>query len=302
MSIRALRTLVAIAESGSFAAAARALNLTESAVSMQMKALEDDLGLELFDRRRRPPVLTDRARALVTGAGDVLRDYDRLLEGDAVNAALRGNLRLGAVPSTITGILPPALALLSRSHRDVHIELSVGLSGDLVPRVERGALDAAIVSELDGPPRGLVWEPFLTEPLVVIAPLSAKGRTAEAVLGELPFIRYSRQTWVGQLIDRVIKRRQFKVCETMSLDTLEAVSAMVSHGLGASIVPSRRRGGFPYPVRIIALPRPTVERVVGLVHGGGGAKFGIASALLEALKTAAESSHSSENMNKSSKL
>jgi DNA-binding transcriptional LysR family regulator len=288
MSIRALRTLVAIAESGSFAAAARQLHLTESAISMQMKALEEELGLALFDRRRRPPVLTERARALVEGAGDVLRDYDRLLEGEPQPGVVRGSLRLGAVPSVITGVLPPALALLAKSHRDVHIDLSVGLSADLVPRVERGALDAAIVSELGGPPRGLVWSPFLTEPLVMIAPRNSKGKTAETLLGEHAFIRYSRQTWVGQLIDRLIKRRSLKPREVMSLDTLEAVCAMVSHGLGVSIVPVRRRGGFPYPVRVVALPTPTVERVVGLVHPATGSKVGMAEALLGALTLAGQ--------------
>lgn len=78
MSIRYLKTLLAIAEKGSFAAAARTVNLTQSAVSMQMKALEDDLGLSLFDRSRRPPVLTEAGKALVPRARQIVVSYENL--------------------------------------------------------------------------------------------------------------------------------------------------------------------------------------------------------------------------------
>ena len=78
MSIRHLRTLLAIAERGSFAAAARDIHLTKSAVSMQMKALEEELGLALFDRSKRPPVLTEAGRALLPEAKELVGGYERL--------------------------------------------------------------------------------------------------------------------------------------------------------------------------------------------------------------------------------
>ena len=281
MSIRHLRTLLAIAERGSFAAAAREVHLTELAVSMQMKALEAELGVSLFDRTTRPPALTDAARALLPEAAELIAGYERLARRESDDSLVQGHLRLGAVPSVITGILPGAIAALRRRHPGVHVEIAMALSAELVERVERRALDAAIVSELGRVPDGCLWSPFAREPLVLIAPPDAPDRTAGELLAAYPFIRYTRQAWVGRLIHAMMRRRRIKVAEAMTLDTLEAVTAMVSHGLGVSIVPERGRGvPLAFPVRTVALPAPVVHRTVGLLRPASHAKASLADALL----------------------
>lgn len=284
MSIRHLRTLLAIAERGSFAAAARDIHLTESAVSMQMKALEEELGLALFDRSKRPPALTEAARALLPEVRGLVAGYEHLTGRKDDHQPMEGHLRLGAVPSVITGILPSAVAALRRKHPGVHVEIAMALSAELVERVGRRQLDAAIVSELGKVPQGLRWSPFAHEPLVLIAPPEAPERPAAELLATYAFIRYSRQAWVGRLIHATMKRRRIKVAEAMTLDTLEAVTAMVSQGLGVSIVPDRGYGvEFAFPVRKIALPGPTVRRVVGLLRPDNHLKASLADALLAEL-------------------
>lgn len=288
MSIRHLRTLLVIAERGSFAAAAREVHLTQSAVSMQMKALEEELGVALFDRSTRPPALTEAGRALLPGAEELVRGYERLVRQKEGGEAVEGHLRLGAVPSVITGVLPRAIAALRRRHPGVHVEIAMALSAELVERLTRRKLDAAIVSELGQVPEGFVWSPFAREPLVLIAPLDAPERSAHELLASYPFIRYTRQAWVGRLIDSMLKRRRIQVQESMTLDTLEAVTAMVSQGLGVSIVPQRGRSvPFPAPVRAVELPKPAVHRVVGLLRARGHAKAALADALLDELARAA---------------
>ena len=80
------------------------MRLTQSAVSMQMRALEEELGTALFDRSTRPPALTSAARALIADAEELVRGYDRLVhERRSQDAPVEGHLRLGAVPSVITG-------------------------------------------------------------------------------------------------------------------------------------------------------------------------------------------------------
>lgn len=294
MSIRHLRTLLAIAERGSFAAAARDIHLTESAVSMQMKALEEELGLALFDRAKRPPALTEAARALLPEAKELVGGYERLARRKDDEEPVEGHLRLGAVPSVITGILPGAIAALRRKHPGVHVEIAMALSAELVERVSRRRLDAAIVSEVSRVPSGLRWSPFVQEPLVLIAPPDAPDRPAGELLATYPFIRYTRQAWVGRLIHATMKRRRIKVAEAMTLDTLEAVTAMVSHGLGVSIVPDRGRDvAFAFPVRTVALPGPTVRRVVGLLRPDSHAKASLADALLAELTMLAGRDHGS---------
>ncbi len=292
MSIRHLRTLLAIAERGSFAAAARDIHLTESAVSMQMKALEEELGLALFDRSKRPPVLTEAGRALLPEAKELVGGYARLARRKDDMLPVEGHLRLGAVPSVITGILPGAIAALRRKHPGVHVEITMALSAELVERVGRRRLDAAVVSELSKVPSGLLWSPFVREPLVLIAPPDAPDRPAGELLASYPFIRYTRQAWVGRLIHATMKRRRIKVAEAMTLDTLEAVTAMVSRGLGVSIVPDRGHGvAFAFPVRTVTLPGPAVRRVVGLLRPDGHAKASMADALLAELATVAGHGH-----------
>jgi DNA-binding transcriptional LysR family regulator len=284
MSIRHLRTLLAIVERGSFAAAARDIHLTESAVSMQMKALEEELGLALFDRSKRPPALTEAGRALLPEAKELVGGYERLTRRKDDAPPVAGHLRLGAVPSAITGILPGALAAMRRKHPGVHVEIAMALSAELVERVSRRRLDAAVVSELGKVPAGLRWSPFGREPLVLIAPTNAPDRPAGDLLASYPFIRYSRQAWVGRLIHATMKRRRIKVTEAMTLDTLEAVTAMVSRGLGVSIVPDRGAGvSFAFPVRTIALPGPTVHRVIGLLRPTDHAKASLTEALFAEL-------------------
>lgn len=232
---------------------------------MQMKALEAELGTRLFDRSTRPPALTAEAKALMPAVDAVLAGYDRLLLARDPGPEVTGLLRLGVVPSVMTALLPESLAQLRHKYPALHVELTMGLSAELVERMQAGSLDAAVVSELRSVPRGMTWSPFLKEPLVLIVPVDAPGLPAIDLIARYPFIRYTRQAWVGELIDRLLKRRRIRVNESMTLDTLEAVTAMVHHGLGVSVVPMRSIAPLS-PVRQVALPKPAVFRVVGLLH------------------------------------
>jgi DNA-binding transcriptional LysR family regulator len=284
VSIRDLRTFLAIAESGSFAAASRSVRRTQSAVTVQMKALEDEFGILLFDRARRPPVLSPGGRAFLPRAIEAVEAYDRLYQVGN-DTQVEGHLRLGVVPSVITGVMPKALVSLRARYPAVHVELSMGLSKELVGRVERGLLDAAVISDFKKSKTGLLWSPFAEEPLVLIAPFSAPGRRAEDLIATYPFIRYSRQTWVGEAIDTFLKRRRLKIQETMSLDTLEAITAMVHNGLGVSIVPLRASDDVTaLQVRIVPFSGIAARRVVGIVQAPSHPKAALVDMLLYALK------------------
>ena len=237
MSIRLLRTLLAIAERGSFAGAAADVHVSQAAVSMQMKSLEDTLGVSLFDRSRRPPALTASAHALLPKARDILNGYDALIHSVRDDGGLAGELTIGALPTTMTGLVPMAISALRASYPDLHVRVVPALSAELMAQVERGQLDAAIVSEPPYVADRVEWSPFAAEPLIVVAAEDATADTPETLLGEHPFIRFNRQAWVGRLIDEWLQQNGIQVREAMELDTLEAITTMVFHGLGVSIVP-----------------------------------------------------------------
>lgn len=266
MSLTALRTLVAIAEHGSFAATARALNLSQSAISTQMKTLEAELGAVLFDRSKRPPALNEAGAQVVARARALVAGYEDLQGELARNDAVEGRLKLGAVGSTLTGLMPAVLTAMHSQHPNVHVEIVSGFSQDLLQQVSSRTLDAAIVSDYDSDLRNVAWRPFLREQLVLIAPPSARERNARRLAEAYPFIRYSPSAPVGRLIDRALAQAGLEVREAMRLDWLEAIEAMVSQGHGIAVVPERRHYGAPaLPLRRVAFGAAPHHRTLGLL-------------------------------------
>ncbi len=266
MSIRRLRTLVAVAEQGTFAAAAEAVFVSQAAVSMQMKSLEHDLGAALFDRKRRPPALNPLGLALVPRAREIVRAYDAMRQSVTDPHGLSGDLTIGAVPTTMTGLVPKAIGALRATYPMLHIRVVPDLSAGLVPQVDRGHLDAAVVSRPPYPLSQLDWTPIAAEPLIVLAAPGTRADDPRALLERSPFIRFNRQAWVGRLIEDWLQKNRIHVREVMELDTLEAISAMVFHGLGVSIVPRRYvPSPAPLPLLRIALDAPQHARILGLV-------------------------------------
>lgn len=266
MSIRRLRTLVSVAEQGTFAAAAQSVYVSQAAVSMQIKALEEEIGAPLFDRKKRPPVLNPLGLALLPRARDILRAYDEMLRSVSDTRGLAGELTIGAVPTTMTGLTPKAISALRAAYPLLHIKVVPDLSAGLLPQVDRGYLDAAIISEPPYPVSRLEWTPVAAEPLILLAAMDSGDDDAETLLRERPFIRFNRQAWVGRLIDEWLQTRHIQVREVMELDTLEAISAMVFHGLGVSIVPRRCVASpAPLPLKRMPLDAPQHARVLGVI-------------------------------------
>jgi DNA-binding transcriptional LysR family regulator len=284
MSLRQLQTLVAIADAGSFHAAAGRLSITQSAVSMQMKALEEDLQTPLFDRSRRPPTLRENARPLIEQARHILRLYESFQIDARADGAVAGILRIGVIPTASTGILPDALAILRERTPRLQVRIENELSTELVRRVERGMLDAAILTEPSRLNAGLGSRVILEERLLVVAPIDSPGETDVDLLTALPFVRFNRRAGVGRVIDGALRSRGIEVRERMELDSIESILMMVSRGLGAAIAPERsisieqRRS-----LKCIPFGDPPVRRRVGLVERTSQGRSTLTDALYDAL-------------------
>ena len=237
MGLPRFKTLIAIAELGSFTEAAKAVYLTPAAVSQQMKALEEELDISLFDRSKRPPQLNPAGYALVPKARELLKKYEALKPSLTGAADKVENLTIGTVPTTMTGIMPMALKALQKDQNNLHIRIYPALSDDLYAQVDRGFLDAAILTQPPTLYKHLLWRPFAEEPLVVLASKQTKSNDAREILETQPFIRFARKAWVGKMIDQWLIKNNIQVHEKMELDSLEAIAAMVINNLGVSIVP-----------------------------------------------------------------
>lgn len=235
MEIRQLKALVSILDFGGFAAAGESLGLTQSAVSLQIKALEKEFGEDLFDRSKRPPQPTARAITLARKSREILRMCNDL--GSPSDEQASGTLQIGAVPSVQGMLLPKALTELRKTNPDLFISIHTGLSAELTRSVYRGILDAAVVSEPRELPMGINWYPFASESLVVISHKKAKGENVKDILELNPYIQFKRSSRAGELIDSELTQLGIYTKTVVETDNLDSIWQMVSCGMGVSVMP-----------------------------------------------------------------
>lgn len=290
MSIRALRTLIAVHRHGSFRAASEAEHLTPSAVSHQMRNLEAALGLELFDRSSKSPKLTHTGLTFVGEAAAVVAAYDGLAERVKSNNELSGEITLGAVPTTLTGLVPTALARLKSVHPDILVRIVPGLTNQLLLQLDRGQIQAAIISRPDVLPNTLEFSEIVSEKLVLLVSENSPDLPSRELLGASPFIRFTRDAVVGRQIETWLQRKGIEVKDAMELESLEAISSMVAAELGVSIIPDNRLTTYDHlRLKRIPLEQKGPERIVGLVSMTASPHTKMIDAVTAALLEAADS-------------
>lgn len=287
MSLKALRTLVAIAQYGSFARAAEAVCLTQSAISLHVRSLEEDFKVSLFDRSRRIPVLTEAGHRAVEQARDILAQYDGIAAELGEGGELAGRLRIGAIQTALAGVLPAALAALRRAHPRLRVLVNSGMSAELAIRIDAGELDAAVTTEPVKPyPTGLVSTPLYQEGFWIVAPLALASLDARQLLQDRPFIRFDRRAWAGRTIDRELRRQRLRVQTDMELDSQDAIIQMVASGLGVAVIPlSEREKNRLDNLVCIPFGEPQQQRRVVLLEREDRPAARLAAALAEAIRT-----------------
>lgn len=289
MDTRFLESFVEVVDKGSIAEAARRLNLTAAAVAQRLRALEAEIGTPLVLRAGRTVKPTQTGLAILDRARALLRDV-RDLRAVSVGGTLSGELRLGATTTALTGLMPAALAALAQAHPQVEVYIVPGVSADLYHQVLRGELDAAVILEPQfALPKSCEFETLSIEPLVVLSPAAvadwpAAARAPHALLRTQPFVRYDRNHWGGQIVDRYLRHTGIKPRERFELDSLEAIAAMVDRGLGVALVPD---WAPPWPEGLALhkqpVPEPGWARHMGLFW----ARMSPRLPLVEALRAAA---------------
>ena len=266
MQLRQLKTLIAIADTGSFHAAAEVVCITQSAVSMQMKNLEDQLQIELFERSVRPPRLSNSAQLILEQARKIVELSDNLLGTSPVAGQFAGFIRIGSIPG-VSFMLPDTLCLLRDKYRDLQLRVFSNYTDELITQVLTGKLDAAVVtqpSELDA---HLTSRQILVEPMVVLAPKDMTGTSDEVLLKTQPLISFNRKAEVSRRIEEALLQRRIKVDPIMEMDTLETFQMMIQRGLGIGILPvSSVRKHLRDELYIVPFGTPPLTRKITLIQ------------------------------------
>ena len=242
MEIRQLRSFIAIAELGTFTAAALRVHVTQAAISMQIRQLENELGARLFVRAPRRVMLTEAGEHLLHRARQILRDHDAALDEIAELAgAERGRLRVGsASAAVITDVLPKLLKEVRKQHAGAEITVLSGTSEALVQHILAGEVDIAFVS-LPVEARGISTERLSEDQLVAIASPRhklAKQRTISAyTLAGEKLILGERGGNTRRLIDQFFAQAGVTLHVSMELSRQAAIRRMVEEDMGVGIVP-----------------------------------------------------------------
>lgn len=265
MDLRQLQYFVALYEENSITKAARRLHVVQPAVSMQIRRLEADYDLTLFDRTPQGVYPNDTARRLYPMCIDIL---DRVEQARQVlrdtSGQLSGALSVGIPPSMAHGVLASVLFEFREHHPQVQLTIAEGYSAHLVEWLLQGEIEFAVLSDF-GEQKRLRYEPLATEELMIITN-SQTQTTDEAItgdqLGDLELIVPSAPNQIRILLDTELDRRGLRLRPSMEVDSLTTVLAMVRKPGWASILPASaiRNLAAENDMRCLRLVDPVVER------------------------------------------
>lgn len=266
MDFRYLRALLAFHRRGTIAAAAEEVHLSPAAVSVQLKLLEEHLGMDLFVRTGRSIRLTAAGYRVLPQAEKLVRAYDDLRRTPA-QESVQGVIALGVVQTAMVGIFPAVVKRVMAEHPRLQIKVSVGTSPDLVAKVIAGVLDAAIAN---CPPSQLgddfVVHRLYAEPFALVQNSRSVGTTLADSLQNQPYIALDRATWSGRKVEEILGSRGIHVEPSMELDSQEAILAAVRFGLGVSVLPIIRRAGYEVDPKLHFTKIGETKRAIALVE------------------------------------
>lgn len=272
MTIRQLRYFLRIIELKSFSKAAAYLHVAQPALGLQIRKLEDELGVKLLNRHSRGITPTEAGLLLREHANIILRQIERAkLSLTDLSGPPRGKIAVGVTP-TLNLIL--AAQLVERCIRDypsVSLSIVGGMSEDLMKWVESDRLDLAF-SYNPSAVQGLLCEPLLIEDLCLISPSSAgKGKPDTATLDELielPLILPSTTSGMRSLVEEVANEHGIKITPLLEIDSVTATKELVSKGIGHAVLPLGAVKREVEDGRIVArrFTNPTLSREMYLVY------------------------------------
>lgn len=272
ISLDRLRTLVAIADLGSFAEAARVLSLAPPTVSLHIADLEARLGGLLLSRARgrvQPTAigetLIERARRLLADAEQALEDVQRQVQG------LQGRVRLGASTGAIAQLLPQALETLGQDHPAIDVQVAVLTSQETLKKLVDGALDIGLVALPQAPIKGLSIEPWRRDPVMAFLP--ARWECPDLItpgwLAAQPLILNDNSTRLSRLTSEWFASDGQNPAPRIQLNYNDAIKSLVAAGYGATLLPHEASTPLP-DTRVVMRPlQPLMWRQLGIAHRSG---------------------------------
>lgn len=286
MELSQLRTLIHVAELGSLSKAADRLHIAQPALSRQIRMLEDELGVRLFDRHGRGMIVTDHGQDVLRHALRVMAELEeiRAAVGDA-DAPMRGHVAIGMPPTVADILSEPLVAAFRETHPDATLRIVSAYSGYLLDWMHRGEIDCSILYDPKSA-RTLRVQPLLEEVLFLIGPPgSGLSPDVPVEFGDLEGVRLllpSKGHGLRAILDKCADERGFALSVPVEADSYSTLKSLVRSGHGSTILPKApihrdiAVGELcaaplhnPVPMRRLILSYPTDRPVARLARFAG---------------------------------
>jgi len=273
-SLKLLQSFVTVAETGSFRGAAEQLNRSQSAVSTQVKQLEDRLGLALFERTTRRTVLTpegnkllDHMRRALAEIETGLRELRQTASGDG------GEIALACVPSVAGSVLPGALKRFRAIRPNIGLRVVEQTSVALLAAVKAREVDFGIGPLVADQPE-LVFQPIIDEPIVAVLPAMYRREGARAIslkeLASYPVVMASNSAALRGNLDGEIAAEGIKIRSGFEVTHVHTMLAFARAGLGVALVPAATLPILADPdIQVLAISPPPLHRHLCLISAKG---------------------------------
>lgn len=289
MTVKQLRAFLAVAHTLSFAQACERLHLSQSALSLTIKALEDGMGGRLFSRTTRAVSLTPEGEALLPLARRLLADWDNTEDELRQRFTLKqGRVALASMPSFAGNLLPAVLRDFSDQYPSISVTVHDVINEQVMEMVRDRQVELGIAFEPE-PGMPLSFTPLYTDRFVAVvpadSPLAASGGLIWDELLEQPFITLQRPSTVRFMLEDHLRQRGRNLPVQFESHQLATVGRMVACGLGVSAVPALCRSQMlEVGAQCVALSDPVIERPVGFLTKPGHELSVAAQAIADALR------------------
>jgi DNA-binding transcriptional LysR family regulator len=291
MDLRHLEVVRAVAEKGSFTAAARVLNVSQSAVSRQVLLLEDEIGEPLFLRLGRKVRLTTAGQALLDLSRRVLADVQETTSSlrDQQHSPA-GTLHLAGGMTVCLHVFPQLLKEFRRRQPRIDVKLITGATAQLLERLRSGALDVGLLTlPVEG--ADLTQVPVMREELLLVMQpthkLARKRQIRPADLVNQSWVLFERGSSTRRVIDGMFDQHAIRPKIVMETENVEILKALTRIGLGLTILPYQAltREARAGALRIKRIEGVTLVRETGWVYVRGARVPRVVQHLFDALKS-----------------
>jgi DNA-binding transcriptional LysR family regulator len=269
--LRHIRAFLAVAELGSFTRAAGKLFISQPALTVQIRQLEESVGVRLFDRNKRQVVLTPAGRSLIKPFEQLLADLDSVMKmGHDLAALRRGTVTVATLPTVGGGLIPATVRQFTTNHPNITVRIRDVIAENILQLVKDEEVDFGVGIRLR-PDRDIEVVDFLTDRLCVCFPeghaIQKRARPTLRDVASFPLILMSKGSSVRTILERALENKNLEFRLACESNYMSTAIGLVRAGMGIAILPqSVVDVAACQGIRIQPITSPDMTRKIGIIR------------------------------------